>query len=93
MKTLQTSEPHLVVVLLLECGCLVTGFQVMLGSAIEEVTSPTKGPFLGLTVDTPAYSPQDPDCSSLIHTGPGLTQLHHTALHTAPRQAVCAALS
>ena len=93
MKILQPSEPQLAVELLPEGGCPVTGFQVLLGSAIEEVTSPTKGPFLGLTVDTPAYSPQDADCSSLIHTAPGLTQLQHTALHTAPRQAVCAALS
>lgn len=52
----------------------------------------TRGPFLGLTVDTPAHSPRDPDRSPLTHAAPGLTQLHHTALHTAPGQAVCAAL-
>ena len=32
---------------------LVTGFRVFLMSAIEEVTSPPGGPFLGLTVDSP----------------------------------------
>ena len=49
-----------------------------------------RGPHPWLKVDTPAYSPQDSDCSSVIHAAPGLTQLHHTALHTAPGQAVCA---
>ena len=93
MKTLQSSEPERVVSLLLEVGCLVTGFRVPLGSTIEEVTSPPGVPFLGLTVESPAHSPQDPDYSSLIHAAPGLTLLHHTALHTAPGQAVCAALS
>ena len=93
MKTLQASEPLLAVALLLESGCMVTGFRVLLGSAIEEVTSPPGDPLLGLTVDSPAHSPQDPDRSSLIHADPGLTQLHLTALHAAPRQAVCAALS
>ena len=93
MKTLLASEPLLAVALLLENGCLVTGFRVPLGSAIEEVTSPPRGSFLGLTVDSPAHSPQDPDRSSLIHAVPGLTQLHLTALHAAPGQAVCAALS
>ena len=93
MKTLQPSEPQLAVALLLEGGCLVTGFQVPLGSVIEELTSPPGGPFLGLTVDTPAHSPHDPDRSSLIHAALGLTQLYHTALHTAPGQAVSAALS
>ena len=93
MKTLQPSEPQLAVALLVEGGCLVTGFQVLLGPAIEEVTSPPGGPFLGLTVDTPAQSSQDPDRSSLVHTALGLTQLHHTALHTAPGQPVCAVLS
>ena len=68
------------------------GFRVPLGFATEEVTSPPRGPFLGLTVDSPSHSPQDPDLSSLIHAAPGLTQLHLTALHTAPGQAVCAAL-
>ena len=93
MKPLQTSEPQLAVVLLPEGGCLVTGFRVLLGSAIEEVTSPPTVPFLGLIVDTPEHSPWDPDHSSGIHTAPGLTQLHHTALHTAPGQAVYPALS
>ena len=93
MKTLQPSEPLLAVALLLEGGCLVTGFRVPLGSAIEEVTSPPGGSFLGLTVDSPAHSPQDPEQSSLIHAASALTQLHHTALHTAPGQAVCEALS
>ena len=93
MKILQPSEPLLAVALLLEGGCLVTGFRIPLGSAIEEVTSPPRGHFLGLTVDSPAHSPQDPDRSSLVHAAPGLTQLHHTALHTAPGQVVCAALS
>ena len=93
MKTLQPSEPQLAVVLLLEGGCLVTGFRVLLGSAIEEVTSPPGGPFLGLTFDTPAHNPQDPDRSSLIHAAPGFIQLYHKTLHTPPRQAVCAALS
>ena len=92
MKTLQSSEPQLAVTLLLEGGCLVTGFQGLVGSAIEEVTSPTRGHFLGLKVYTPDHSPWDPDRSSLIQEALGLTQLHHTALHTAPRQAVCAAL-
>ena len=93
MKILQPSEPQLVVALLPEGVCLVTGFRVFVMSAIEEVTSPPGGYFLGLTVDSPAHSPQDPDRSSLIHAAPGLTQLHHTALHTAPGQTVCAALS
>ena len=83
MKTLQPSEPQLPVALLLEGGFLVTGFRVLLGSSIEEVTSPPGGPFLGITVDKPAHSPRDTDHSSLIHAVPGLTQLHHTALHTA----------
>ena len=92
MKTLQPSEPQLSVALLLEGGCLVTGFRFLSGSAIEKVTSPPKGPFLGLTADTRAHSPWDHDCSSLIHEATGLTELHHTALHPAPGQAVCAAL-
>ena len=74
MKTLQSSEPELDVALLLVGVCLVAGFRVLLGSAVEEVTLPPEGPFLGLTVDSPAHSPQDPDPSSLIHEGPGLTQ-------------------
>ena len=74
MKTLQSSEPQLAVALLLEGVSLVAGFRVLLGSAIEEVTSPPGGPFLALTVDSPAHSPQDPDTSSLTHAAPGLTQ-------------------
>ena len=74
MKTLQSSEPTLDVALLLEGLFLVAGFLVLLGSAIEEVTSPTGTPFLGLTVDSPAHSPQDPDPSSLTHAAPGFTQ-------------------
>ena len=74
MKTLQSSEPQLAVALLLEGVCLVAGFQILLGSAIEEVTSPPGDPFLGLTVDSPAHSPQDPGRSSLIHAALGLTQ-------------------
>ena len=70
MKTLESSEPQLAVALLLEGVCLVAGFRVLLGSAVEEVTSPPGGPFMGLTVDSPAYSPQDPDRSSLIHAAP-----------------------
>ena len=93
MKILQPSEPQLAVGLLPEGGCLVTGFRVFLGSAIKEVTSPPGGPFPGLTVDSPAHSPQDSDPSSVIYTAPGLTQLHNITLHTAPGQAVCAALS
>ena len=92
MKTLQPSEPQPAVSLLLESGCLVTGFRFLLGSNIEEVTSPPEGPFLGLTADTPAHSTRDHDRSSLIHEAPGLTLLHHTVLHTAPGQAVCTAL-
>ena len=92
MKTLQPSEPQLAVALLLEGGCLITGFRFLLGSAIEELTSPPEGPFLGLTADTPAHSPWDHDRSSLIHEALGLTFLHHTVLHPAPGQAVCAAL-
>ena len=88
MKTLQPREPLLALALLLEGGCLVIGFRVALGSAIDEVTSPPRGPFRGLTVDSPAHSPQGPDRSSFIHAAPGLTQLHHTVLHTAPGQAV-----
>ena len=60
--------------LLLEGVCLVAGFRVLLGSAIEEVTSTPGGPFLGLTVDSPAHSPQHPDPSSLTRADPGLTQ-------------------
>ena len=92
MKTLQPNEPQLAVALFQEVGRLVTWFRVLFGSAIEEVTSPPRGPFLGLTVDTPAPSPQDPDHSSLINASAGLTHLHHTALHTAPGQALCVAL-
>ena len=83
MKTLQPSEPHLAVALLLEGGFLVIGFQVLLGSSIEEVTSPPGVPFFALTVDKPEHSPWDTDHLSLIHAAPGLTLLHHTALHTA----------
>ena len=93
MKILQPSEPQLAVAVLPEDGCLVTGFRVFLMSAIKEVTLPRGGPFLGLTVDSPAHSPQDSDRSSVIHAAPGLTQLHHVTLHTARGQAVCAALS
>ena len=89
MKTLQPSEPQPSVALLLGGGCLVTRFRVPLGSPIEEVTSPPGGLFIGLTVDSPAHSPRDPDHSSLIYAALGLTQLHHTALHTAPGRAVC----
>ena len=92
MKILQQSEPQLAVALLAEAGFLVTGFRVFLMTAIEEVTSPPGGPFHGLTVDSPAHSPQDSDRSSVIHAAAGLTQLHHITLHTAPGQAVCAAL-
>ena len=92
MKTLEPSEPQVAVALLLEGGCLFTWFRFLLGSAIEKVTSPPEGPFLGLTADTPAHSPRDHDRSSLIHEAPGLTQLQNTDLHTAPWQAVCAAL-
>ena len=74
MKTLQASEPQLAVALLLEGVCLVAGFRVLLGSAIEEVTSPPGGPFLGLRVDSHVHSPQDPDPSSIIHVARGLTQ-------------------
>ena len=92
MKILQPSETQLAMALLLEGGYLVTGFRFLSESAIEKVTSPPERPFLGLTADIPAHSPRDHDCSSLIHEAPGLTQLQHTALHTAPGQAVCAAL-
>ena len=75
MKTLHSSEPKLSVALLLEGVCLVAGFRVLLGSAVEEVTSPRVVPFRGLTVDSPAYSPQDIDPSSLTHAAlAGLTQ-------------------
>ena len=74
MKTLQPSEPQLAVALFLKGVCLGAGFRVLLVSAIEEVTSPPGGPFLGLTVDSPAHSLQDPDHSSLTHAAPGLTQ-------------------
>ena len=74
MKTLQSSEPQLAVALLLEGVSLVAGVRVLLGSAIEEVTSPPGGPFLGLTVDSPAHSTQHPDPSSLTQANPGLTQ-------------------
>ena len=93
MKIFQPSEPQLPVALLPEAGFLVTGFRVFLMSAIEEVTSPPGGPVHGLTVDSHAHSPQDSDCSSVIHAAPGLTQLHLVTLHTAPGQAVCSALS
>ena len=74
MKTLQSSEPQMAVALLLEGVCLVAGFQVLLGSAVEEVTSPAGRPLRGLKVDIPAHSPQDPEPSSLTHAAPGLTQ-------------------
>ena len=92
MKTLQPSEPQLAVALLLDGGWLVTGSRFLLGSAIEEVTSPPEGPFLVLTADTPAHRPWDHDRLSLIHEALGLTLLHHTVLHQAPGQAVFAAL-
>ena len=92
MKALQPIVPQLAVARLLEGGCLITGFRFLLGSAMEKVTSPPEGPYLGLTADSPAHSPRDHDRSSLIHEAPSLTQLQHTALHTAPGQAVCAAL-
>ena len=93
MKILQPSEPQLAVALVPEGGCLVKGFRVLLGSAVEEVTSPRVVTFLGLTVDSHAHSPHDSDRSSVIQAAPGLTQLHHITLHTAPGKAVCAALS
>ena len=74
MKTLQASEPQLAAALLQEGVCLVAGVRGLLGSAVEELTLPPEGPFLGLTVDSPAHSPQDPDPSSLIHAAPGLTK-------------------
>ena len=74
MKTLQSSEPKLAVALLLEGVCLVAGFRVLLGSAVEEVTTPRVVPFLGLTVDSTEHSPQYPDTSSLTHAAPVLTQ-------------------
>ena len=92
MKTLQPRVPQLAVALLLEGGCLFTGFRFLLVSAIEKVPSPPEGPFLGLTADTPAHSSCDHDRSSLIHEALDLTHLQHTALHTASEQAVCAAL-
>ena len=73
MKIVQPSEPQLAVALLPEAGFLVTGFRVFLMSAIEEVTSPPGGPFLGLTVDSPVHSPQHPDPSSLTRADTGLT--------------------
>ena len=74
MKTLQASVPQMAAALLQEGVGLVAVFRVLLVSAIEEVTSPPGGPFLGLRFDSPAHSPQDPDPSSLIHAAPGLTQ-------------------
>ena len=85
MKILQPSEPQLAVGLLPEGGCLVTGFRVFLGSANEEVTSPPGDPFLGLTIDSPAHSPQYSDRASIIHAAPGLTQWHNVTLHRVPR--------
>ena len=89
MKTLQPSEPQLAVALLVEGGCLVTGFRIPLGSAIEEVTSPPRGPFLGLTVDSPAHSPRGPDRSSVIHAAPGLTVAPHSPPHSSQASCVC----
>ena len=83
MKTLQSSEPQLAVALLLEGVCLVAGFRVLLGSAIEEVTSPPGDPLLGLTVDSNAHSPQDPDPSSLI-PHPRSPRPHSVAPHSPP---------
>ena len=81
MKTLQSSEPQLAVALLLEGVCLVAGFRVLLGSAVEEVTFPPEGPFLGLTVDSPAHSPQDPD-TLIPH--PRSHRPHSVAPHSPP---------
>ena len=89
MKILQPSEPQLAVGLLSKGGCPVTGFRGFLGSAIEDMTSPPGGPFLGLTVHSPAHSPQDSECSSVIHAAPGLTQLHHIPLHSSRAGCVC----
>ena len=74
MNILESSEPQLAVSLLLKGVWLVAGVRVPLGSAVEEVTSPPGGPFLRLTVDSPALRPQDPVHSSLIRAAPGLTQ-------------------
>ena len=74
MKMLESSEPQLAVSLLLKGVWLVAGFRVLLGPAVEEVTSPPGGPFMGLTVDSPAHSPQDPAHSALNHAAPGRTQ-------------------
>ena len=74
MNTFQASETQLDAELLQEGVCLFAGFRVLLGSAVEEVTSPPGGPFLGLTVDSSAHNPQDPEPSSLTHAAPGLTQ-------------------
>ena len=65
------------------------GFRVLLGSAIEEVTSPPGGPFLGLIVDTPAHSPQDPDHSSLIHAAPTHSVAPHSPPHSSRAGCVC----
>ena len=80
------------------CGTVARGW--VLGNKVQisvrvchrESDFTTLGPFLGLTADTTAHSPLDHDCSSLIHEALGLTQLRHTALHTAPGQTVCAVL-
>ena len=73
MKSLQASEPQMAAALLQEGVCLVAGFRGLLGYAVEEVISPPRGPFLGLRVDSPVHSPQDPDPSSLTYAAPGLT--------------------
>ena len=74
MKTVESSEPQMAVSLLLKGVWLLAGFRVLLGSAVEEVTSPPGGPFLGLTVDSPAHRSQDPAHLSLILAAPGLIQ-------------------
>ena len=71
MKTLQSSEPQLAVALLLEGVCLVAGFRVLLGSAVEEVTSPPGGPILGLTVDSPAMKRRHEQPDRGINQGNG----------------------
>ena len=92
MKILQPNEPQLAVALFQEVGRLVTWFRVLFGSAIEEVTSPPRGPFLGLTVDNPAHSPRDPDHSSLIYAAPGLTLAPHSPPHSSRASFVCSSV-
>ena len=69
------------------------GFQVLLDCIVKEVTSLPRGPLLESLPQVPLHTALwAADYSLLIDAAPCLTQLHHTALFTAPRKGLCAVL-